>query len=154
MVLIFHLGLTLKGHRVTTYGQIHKLCGPHQVHRWLFPLMRVPQTPYNYINWQYWASQVLAFKGPDKDPRAVSGEILDKSNWDASVSKLVSREIFNAWSVKILVFPSSTGYMLYSFGFSLSIWGKFYRFMFIVPSRSTYMLISFGFLYQLLSIQI
>jgi hypothetical protein len=107
--------------------------------------MRVPWTPYNYINWQYWASVVLAFKGPDKEPRALSGEILDKSDWDASVSKLVSREIFNAWLVKILVFPSSTGYMMYSFDFSLSIWGIFYRFMFVVPSRSAYMLISFGF---------
>ena len=31
--------------------------------------------------------------------------------------------------VKILVFPGPTGYMLWSFGFSLLIWGVFHRFL-------------------------
>ena len=100
MVLIFHLSLTLKGQRVSTYNQMHKLYGPHQVQHWLFPVMRAPGTPYNYIHHRrYWTCEVLAFRGPDKSPRAVSGKILDKTNWDPTVCEFVSREIFrHNWS--------------------------------------------------------
>ena len=40
MVLIFHLSLILKGHKVSMYGQIHNLYKPRQVHHQLFLVIR------------------------------------------------------------------------------------------------------------------
>lgn len=60
---------------------------------WLWELLKLHTTTYIDDIRGKVIVKVLAFKGPDKGPRAVSGEVLDKTKWDASVSQLVFGDI-------------------------------------------------------------